>query len=319
MMWKRVMLSMGIVGIVFLIFMPLPIIRGLGLGLFPTLLFSAISGVFVFWQYSRIKILIFWTWDIIRNMPLILSLAISDFKTKYASSYLGMLWAFVQPIVTILIYVIVFGYGFKSTPVKDFPFVLWLTAGIIPWLFFSEALMSSTTSLKEYSYLVKKVVFEVKTLPLVKIMAAFYIHLFFIGIVAVLYVINGYMPSWYYLQVIYYAFCTWVLVLGVGYITSALNVFVPDLVQIINIVLQFGMWMTPIMWSPDLFGPKVAALLKINPMYYVVEGYRDSFYHQIPFWAKPNLTVYFWCVTLLFLVIGMYTFRKLEKHFSDVL
>ena len=246
-------------------------------------------------------------------------MAVSDFKTKYAASYLGIIWAFVQPIVTISIYVVVFGYGFKSMPVKDFPFVLWLSAGIIPWLFFSDALMSATTSLKEYSFLVKKVVFEIKVLPIVKIIASFYIHLVFIGIVTILYVADGYIPTVYNLQLIYYAFCTLVIVLGVGYITSALNVFVPDLVQIVNIILQFGMWMTPIMWSPSLFGPVVERIIKINPMYYIVEGYRDSFYNHIPFWDKPGLTIYFWCIALILLIAGMYTFRKLEKHFADVL
>lgn len=282
-------------------------------------LLSALVSIAVFFQYGRSKILIFWALDILRNTSLIVELAFSDFKTRYASSYLGIIWAFIQPVVTITIYVIVFGYGFKTTPVKDFPFVLWLSSGIIPWLFFSEALMSSTTSLKEYSYLVKKVVFEVKILPLVKITAAFYIHLAFIGIVMVLYMVNHYVPTVYYLQLIYYALCTCMLSLGIAYITSALNVFVPDLVQIINIMLQFGMWMTPIMWSPDLFGPKVERLLQVNPMFYIVEGYRDSFYNRIPFWEKPGLTIYFWCITLIFLIAGMYTFRKLEKHFADVL
>lgn len=275
--------------------------------------------VSVFRQYNRSKILIFWAFDILKNLPLIFELAVSDFKTRYAASYLGTIWAFVQPIVTILIYVIVFGYGFKSTPIENFPFVLWLSAGIIPWLFFSEAMMSATTSLKEYSYLVKKVVFEVKILPLVKIAAAFYIHLFFIGIVTILYIINGYWPNLYFAQLIYYAFCTLVLVLGFSYITAALNVFVPDLIQIINIALQFGMWMTPIMWSKSMFGPNVEKLLQINPLFYIVEGYRDCFYNRVPFWDKPGLTIYFWCVTLVLLIIGMYTFRKLERHFADVL
>ena len=282
-------------------------------------LIATAAALFVFFQYRHSKILIFWAFDILRNFKLIIDLAVSDFKTKYAACYLGIIWAFVQPIVTISIYVVVFGYGFKSMPVKDFPFVLWLSAGIIPWLFFSDALMSATTSLKEYSFLVKKVVFEIKVLPIVKIIASFYIHLVFIGIVTILYVADGYIPTVYNLQLIYYAFCTLVIVLGVGYITSALNVFVPDLVQIVNIILQFGMWMTPIMWSPSLFGPVVERIIKINPMYYIVEGYRDSFYNHIPFWDKPGLTIYFWCIALILLIAGMYTFRKLEKHFADVL
>lgn len=283
------------------------------------LLVACLAAVTVFIQYERSKILIFWTLDILKSFTLIIELAASDFKTKYAASYLGIVWAFIQPIVTISIYVVVFGYGFKSTPIKDFPFVLWLSAGIIPWLFFSDALMSSTSSLKEYSYLVKKVVFEVKVLPLVKIMASFYIHLVFIGIVIILYFANGYTPSLYDIQLIYYAFCTLILALGISYVTSALNVFIPDLIQIVNIFLQFGMWMTPIMWNSNMFGPQIEKIIRLNPMYYIVEGYRDCFYNHVLFWEKPGLTIYFWCITFLLLILGMYTFKKLERHFADVL
>lgn len=283
------------------------------------IMIACLLAIIVYFQYEHMKILIRWTVDILRNIQLIFELAVSDFKSRYASSYLGMLWAFIQPVVTVLIYVIVFGYGFKTVPVRDFPFVLWLVAGIVPWFYFSEALTTSTNSLREYSYLVKKVIFEIKILPLVKITAAFIVHVFFVLVAILLYMINGYEPQIYYIQLIYYMFCVTVFVLGVSYLTSALNVFVPDLIQIINVFLQFGMWMTPIMWSSELFGSKIEKLIMINPLYYIVEGYRDCFYNQIPFWDKPGLTIYFWSVTILCLILGMYSFRKLEKHFADVL
>lgn len=283
------------------------------------IIISFVVAVMVYRHYEHMKILIWWAIDILRNIGLIFELAISDFKSRYASSYLGMLWAFIQPVVTVIIYVIVFGYGFKTVPVKDFPFVLWLVAGIVPWFYFSDALVTATNSLREYSYLVKKVIFEIKILPLVKITAAFIVHVFFVLVAAVLYIANGYRPQIYYLQLIYYMFCTTVFVLGLAYLTSALNVFVPDLIQAINVFLQFGMWMTPIMWNADMFGSKIEKIIKVNPLYYIVEGYRDCFYNQIPFWEKPGLTIYFWTVTMICLILGMYSFKKLERHFADVL
>lgn len=280
---------------------------------------ALLIGIIVFWQYEHFKILLFWALDIIISFRLIIELAFSDFKTRYAASYLGMIWAFVQPIVSVAIYVIVFGYGFKATPVKDFPFVLWLVSGIIPWFYFSDALMSSTTSLIEYSYLVKKIVFKVKILPLIKIIASLIIHVFFVAITTILFVANGITPNLYFIQIIYYIFCLTMLILGISYITAALNVFVPDLSHIVNIFLQFGMWMTPIMWSPDLFGEAGYRVVQVVPFYYIVEGYRDCFYNNVYFWEKPGLTLYFWLVTIILLVVGMYTFRKLEDHFADVL
>ena len=280
---------------------------------------SILLWMFVFWQYEHIKILFYWVIDILQNCQLIIELAISDFRTRYASSYLGMLWAFVQPIVTVVIYIIVFGYGFKTAPVRDFPFVLWLIAGILPWFFFSEALLSATNVLIEYGYLVKKVIFEIKILPLVKIVASLMIHIFFVVLVSAVFILKGVYPSLYYIQLLYYLFCLTSLLLGLSYFTAAMNVFVPDLSQIINVVLQFGMWMTPIMWSPSMFGELAEKIIFFNPLYYIVEGYRDCLYNKIAFWEKPGLTLYFWFINLAMLIFGMYTFRKLERHFADVL
>lgn len=282
-------------------------------------LVSMAVSIAVYWQYEHMKILIFWAIDILKNFGLIYELAVSDFKSRYAASYLGAVWAFVQPVVTIVVYVVVFGYGFKSAPIKDFPFVLWLTAGMVPWLYFADAWGTATNSLKEYSYLVKKVVFEIKILPLVKICASLFVHIFFLGAVFVLYTVNGEMPGIYFLQIVYYMIALTVLTLGVSYATSALNVFVPDLAQVINILLQFGIWMTPIMWSPDLFGPQIEKIVKFNPMFYIVQGYRDCFYSGVMFWERPVMTIYYWGVTILLLIAGIYSFRKLEKHFADVL
>ena len=88
-----------------------------------------------------------WFRDIYRNRKLILDLANKDFKSRYAASYLGIIWAFVQPIVTVAIYILVFQLGFKAKPVRDVPYALWLVVGIVPWLFFQEALLSATNSL----------------------------------------------------------------------------------------------------------------------------------------------------------------------------
>ena len=130
----------------------------------------------------------------LENRDLIVYLAKNDFKTKYAGSYLGIVWAFVQPIVTICLYWFVFELGFRSTAVDDAPFVLWLMAGLVPWFFFSEALINATNCFIEYSYLVKKVVFNISVLPLVKIISSLFVHVFFVLLTLVFYTFNGFYP-----------------------------------------------------------------------------------------------------------------------------
>jgi len=178
--------------------------------------------------------------ELYQNRKLVLSLAKNDFKTKYAGSYLGIVWAFIQPIVTILVYWFVFSVGLKAGTVSDYPFVLYLVSGIVPWFFFQDALNGGTNALLEYNYLVKKVVFKISILPIVKIISALFVHVFFVVFALILCACYGYTPSLYTLQIIYYSVCTFLFVLGLVYATSAIVIFFRDLTQIINIGLQVG-------------------------------------------------------------------------------
>ena len=105
------------------------------------------------------------------------------------------------------------------------------------------------------------------------------------------------------------------------YATCAIVGFFRDLTQIINIILQVGIWMTPIMWNIDTMDlPSwLISIFKLNPMYYIVAGYRDSLINKVWFWDNPGLTVYFWIVTIMVLGAGNLIFRKLKVHFADVL
>jgi len=258
--------------------------------------------------------------DLYNSRLLIWSLAKNDFKTKYAGSYLGIIWAFIQPVVTILVYWIVFEFGLRAgSPIANIPFVLWFAIGLVPWFFFSEAVLNATNCLFEYSYLVKKVVFKVSVLPIVKIISAFFVHLVFILFMIFLYILYGLYPTIYIIQLPYYVFCTFFIVLAISYATSAVVLFFKDLGQIINIFLQIGMWMTPIMWSYTIVPEKYQWIVKLNPMYYIVEGYRDTFINKIWFFENYFQTIYFWILILGLFVLGALIFKKLKPHFADML
>ena len=259
--------------------------------------------------------------ELYQNRKLVLSLAKNDFKTKYAGSYLGIVWAFIQPIVTILVYWFVFSVGLKAGTVSDYPFVLYLVSGIVPWFFFQDASNGGTNALIEYNYLVKKVVFKISILPIVKIISALFVHVFFVAFALILCACYGYTPSLYTLQIIYYSVCTFLFVLGLVYATSAIVIFFRDLTQIISIFLQVGVWLTPIMWDINMLSshPWLIKLFKLNPMYYVVTGYRDSMLGHIGIWNHASWTIYFWVVTILLFGLGSVIFKRLKPHFADVL
>ncbi len=260
-----------------------------------------------------------------QNRKLIWKLSRNDFKKRYAGSYMGVVWGFAQPLVTVLMYYLVFDkiFGTKAVELRsgvEVPFALFITAGLVPWFFFSEAISQGTMSLIEYSYLVKKVVFKISILPVIKVIAATFSHLFFLGLAVILGCIYGYYPSVYLLQVVYYGLCLFLLVLAMSYTTCAVVIFFRDLSQIISICLQVGIWATPILWSLDsIHNPVVVTLLKLNPLVYIVNGYRDSVYGHHWFFEDLSGTLYFWAVTAALFLLGAAIFKKLKVHFADVI
>ena len=261
--------------------------------------------------------------ELYHSKALIWNLSKNDFKTKFAGSYLGIIWAFIQPMITIVVYWFVFQMGFRSGNVGDYPFVLWLIAGLVPWFFFSEALTGGTNALIEYNYLVKKVVFKISILPMVKMISALFVHLFFICFALIIFGLCSFWPTVYTLQIVYYSFCMIVFTLALSYITCSVVVFFRDLTQIINIILQVGIWVTPIMWQEEQMFQKMPAFLvyifKLNPLYYIVKGYRDALINKVWFFQHWQQTIYFWVVTIALFVLGQVVFKRLKVHFADVL
>ena len=259
--------------------------------------------------------------ELFQNRHLIWKLAKNDFKKRYAGSYMGAVWAMIQPVVTVAMYYVVFEVimGNPGRGSDDVPYVLFLTAGLVPWFFFSEALNNGTNAMIEYNYLVKKVVFKISILPIIKIIAATFIHVFFVLVLLVIAALYGYYPTIYTIQILYYSICMFIFVLALCYTTCAIVIFFRDLSQIINILLQIGMWATPILWDINKIDSDVAMMLKINPLVYIVNGYRSAIYEKGWFFQDFYSTMYFWIFTVVLFGIGALVFKRLKVHFADVL
>lgn len=278
--------------------------------------------VFVFDRYyDKITVL---SGELYSNRRLIWRLSKNDFKRRYAGSYMGAIWAMVQPVVTVVMYYIVFQVIMPQKAKMigagvEVPYLLFLTAGLVPWFYFSEALTNGMMALLEYEYLVKKVVFKISILPIIKIIAATFIHAFFVLVLLVISCFYGFYPTVYTLQIFYYSFCMFILVLAVSYTTCSVVVYFRDLQQIIAIGLQIGMWATPVLWNISEFSPKAQMLLKINPLVYIVEGYRSAIYDRQWFWEDFYSTMYFWIVTVVLFCIGSLVYKRLKVHFADIM
>ncbi|MCI8788740.1 MAG: ABC transporter permease [Lachnospiraceae bacterium] len=259
--------------------------------------------------------------ELYQSRHLIWKLAKNDFRKRYAGSYLGAVWALAQPVVTVAMYYIVFDklMGGTGRGAEGVPFVLFLTAGLVPWFYFTEALNNGTNAMKEYDYLVKKVVFKISILPIIKIIAATFIHVFFLGVLLVVAALYGYYPTVYTIQLAYYSFCLFMFVLALCYTTCSIVVFFKDLTQIIGILLQIGIWASPILWNIDAAPKEWVMILKLNPLVYIVNGYRSAIYERSWFFEDFFSTMYFWIVTVVLFGIGVAVFKRLKVHFADVL
>ena len=257
--------------------------------------------------------------DIWKDKHVLWGLAKNDFKARFAASFLGGAWCFIQPLVTLLVFWFVFQAGFKNPPVSGVPFIVWLTPAFLAWSFFSETLTSGTNCLIEYSYLVKKVNFRVSMLPLVKIVSSMFIHAAFILFIFFLLFCNKVAFSIYNIQVLYYWLCTCFLLCGLCWLLAAMAPFVKDVVNIVGVFVQIGFWITPIFWTPDNMSPMVQNVLKLNPMFYICRGYRDAFIDHVWFWQRGYTNLFFWVVSILCFVAGASLFHKLRPQFADVL
>lgn len=257
--------------------------------------------------------------ELVSRKSLVFELTKRDFKTHYLGSYLGIAWAFIIPLANVFIFWFVFQIGFKSKPVAHIPYILWYIAGMIIWNFFHDCVNGGMNSIIQNSFIVKKVAFSTGILPIVKILSALVVHVFFIALVIILYIFYGVTPSIYTVQIIYYLIATILLVLGTTWFISSAVLFFRDLRQLVAIFLQFGFFMTPIFWNIEIIPGQYHIYLQLNPLYYLVQGYRDSLINKIWFWEHGWMTIYFWSITTASLVAGAVIFRRLRPHFADVL
>ena len=257
------------------------------------------------------------------NQRLIMStLIIRDFKSRYFTSYLGLPWAFIQPASYILVIWFAFTYGLRGggTGQSNNHFTAWLIVAMIPWMFISQTMIVACSSLQDYSYVIKKTPFNVALIPMVKIFSGLLVHFILIAcIIFLLIFFFGIQPTIYWIQIIYYIFATVVLLTGISWIVSSVNVFVRDMAHIVNIMVSMLFWATPIIWPYSMLTGNFKYIALLNPFFYITEGYRYAFLEKIWFFEYLEMNIYFWAITLFLFISGALIFNKLRVDFGDVL
>jgi ABC-type polysaccharide/polyol phosphate export permease len=237
-----------------------------------------------------------------------------EIRGKYKGSFLGILWSFVNPLLMVLVYSIVFPFILRSSEAN---YVIFLIVGIIPWNWFTTVIGQGVTTILGNGNIIKKVYFPREVLP-IAVATSGLINFFISNIIILIFLIgSGVGISFYLLLLPLVAAIQYALSLGIIFILSAINVYIRDAEYIVNFFIMMLFYGTPILYSSTMFPEKYRWLLSLNPMTHIIEAYRDIFYYQ----QLPNLqsllivAVGSFCL----LVIGYRIFKKLEKGFAEEL
>ena len=258
--------------------------------------------------------------DVIKNRKLIMQLGKNDFKNRFANTSLGAIWGFLQPFIFMLTYAIVFQFILKTGSGGDYPYAVWFFPGMTMWQWINDTIMSASNSIRTYSYLVKKVVFPVDIIPIISLLANSFVSLFLLAIATVVCMAFKFVPN--ILQLIYMIFAVYAFLIAITRFTSAVATLVPDFSNLLGIIMQIGMWLTPVVWDFSMIAEHhtITRVMKCLPFTYLVTAIRDVFMGgNIITEGYGIYTIIFWIITVIMFLWGNHVFNKNKKDFADVL
>ena len=246
---------------------------------------------------------------------MIVSLVKRDLKSRYKGSVLGFLWMFLNPLLQLAVYTVVFSTIMKMGIEK---FYLFLFVALVPWLYFSTCLSAGTTVIFSQQDMVKKIYFPREALPLAFTISQFVNMLLSFVVIFIVVICSGvhirpnalcYLP--------FVMLAEFILALGITFLVSACNVYFRDLEYILGIISMAWMYLTPILYPMDMVPQQYADIFYMNPMTSITIAYRDILYYgRAP---QMNTLLQALLLGMAILVVGQMTFGKLQKKFAEEL
>ena len=251
------------------------------------------------------------------NLYRIYSIAKYEIIADIKDSRLGFIWNFLNPLIQVFTYWFVFGFVNNKKDVDGIDYISWLVAGISVWFFVNPCITKGCDAIFRKSKIITKMKFPVSILPATLVAREFFNHCCFMVIVVAMLVIKGHYPSVYWLGIFYYSFCAFAFAVSVTLVTSVLNMLARDVKKLISSIMRFIMYMTPILWDIGNVSEKFQRILKLNPIYYLVVGYRDCFFYHEGFLYYANQMILFWGFTLACFLLGSTIMYKFRTRFID--
>ena len=237
-----------------------------------------------------------------------------DIRGKYKSSILGVIWSFLNPLLQLAVYAIVFPLIMKSNIPN---YTVFVCCGLIPWTFFSTAISRTSFVMVENANIIKKVYFPREILP-ISIVTSEMVNFIISTIIILAFVMAyGIGFSWYIVFYPVILIIQYILLIGISLLVSSITVYFRDLQHFIGILLQLLFYATPIVYGLDIMPESFRWILKINPMSYIIDGYRSIFYYQkMPDFVGLGIVL---AISVILCIIGYLVFNKLQKRFAEEL
>ena len=237
-----------------------------------------------------------------------------EIRGKYKNSFLGVLWSFLNPLLQIAVYALVFPFILKNT---EDNYVIFLCCGLIPWAFFSTTISRSAFTMVENGNIIKKVYFPREILPISVVTSETVNFLISTIIIIVFVIFGGIGLSKYIMLYPIVLLAQYLLLIAISLIVSSISIYIMYLQHLIGVALQLLFYAAPIVYTPESIPEQFKWILKCNPMTYIISGYRNIFYNQTMIELKPLLILI--VCSLVACAIGYVIFNKLQKGFAEQL
>lgn len=254
--------------------------------------------------------------DLWRYRELLFFIAWRDIKVRYKQTVIGILWAIIQPFMTMIVFTVFFG-RLANLPTDGLPAPIFYYAGLIPWTFFSGGIRAASNSLIEGSNMVKKVYFPRMVMPIGAIISLIIDFLLAFLLLIGMMIFVGLLPTWNIIWLPLLLLLAFITALGIGLWFSALNVQFRDIRYALPFLIQIWLFITPVVYPASILNDKWRAVYALNPMVGVVEGFR---------WAllatdtRPGLSIIISSIMAFILLLsGAFYFKRVERTFADVI
>lgn len=250
--------------------------------------------------------------EIIEYRSMLWGLILSELRTRYRGSVLGFLWTFVNPLLTLLVYTLVFSTVMR---IHMTHYAVFLFIGLLGWNLFSGATLSAASVIVRQAPMVKKIYFPREILPLSVVGGAVMNYIFSLVILIPFLIFSGYEPNVYWLYLPLVLLLETVLTSGFALLFASVNVYMRDLEHVLGIFMMLWMYLTPVVYALTMVPHRYGQIFKLNPVSDVIISYQDIFYYEQPLHWK--LFVYGCVISLVILLVGWSVFHRLSRRFAE--